>query len=40
VPDVAVTLANASDEFNVQEPSQGYAKDTQLNAALSLLAAG
>src|SRR5467141_2016326 len=40
VPDVAVTLANASDEFNVQEPSQGYAKDTQLNAALSVLAAG
>jgi len=40
VPDVAVVLANASDEFNVQDPSQGYAKDTQLNAALSVLAAG
>jgi len=40
VPDVAVTLANASDQFNVQDPSQGYAKDTQLNAALSVLAAG
>jgi len=40
IPDVAVTLANASDQFNVQDPSQGYAKDTQLNAALSVLAAG
>jgi len=40
VPDVAVTLANASDQFDVQQPSQGYAKDTQLNAALSVLAAG
>src|SRR5467141_516180 len=40
IPDIAVTLAHASDEFNVQEPSQGYAKDTQLNAALSVLAAG
>ena len=40
IPDVAVTLPNASDEFDVQQPSLGYAKDTQLNAALSLLAAG
>src|SRR5216683_3831130 len=40
IPDVAVTLPNASDEFDVQQPSLGYAKDTQLNAALSVLAAG
>ncbi len=39
-PDVTVTLANASDEFDVAQLSLGYAKDTQLNSALSLLAAG
>ncbi len=40
IPDIAVTLPSASDEFDVQQPSLGYAKDTQLNAALSVLAAG
>jgi len=37
-PDVPVTLANQPDEFDVLHPDLGYAKDTQLNAALSLLA--
>jgi carboxyl-terminal processing protease len=37
-PDVTVTLANPTDAFDVASPSQGYAKDTQLNAALALLA--
>jgi carboxyl-terminal processing protease len=37
-PDVTVTLANATDAFDVAAPSQGYAKDTQLNAALTVLA--
>lgn len=36
-PDVPVTLATASDAFDVASPSPGYAKDTQLNAALALL---
>jgi carboxyl-terminal processing protease len=36
-PDVSVTLANATDAFDVSSPSQGYAKDAQLNAALALL---
>ncbi|HEV2029531.1 MAG TPA: S41 family peptidase [Candidatus Dormibacteraeota bacterium] len=36
-PDVLVTLANATDAFDVASSSQGYAKDTQLNAALALL---
>lgn len=36
-PDVPVTLANATDAFDVASSSQGYAKDTQLNAALALL---
>ena len=36
-PDVPVTLASATDAFDVASPSQGYAKDTQLNAALALL---
>ena len=36
-PDVPVTLTNASDAYDVASPSQGYAKDTQLNAALALL---
>ena len=39
-PDVTVTLANASDQFDVEQPALGYAKDTQLNAALSLLSGG
>jgi carboxyl-terminal processing protease len=38
-PDVTVTLANASDEFDVTQLSLGYAKDTQLNSALNVLAA-
>jgi carboxyl-terminal processing protease len=39
-PDVTVTLAKASDAYDVAQPSMGYAKDTQLNAALTLLASG
>jgi carboxyl-terminal processing protease len=39
-PDITVTLANSSDEYDVANPSSGYAKDTQLNAALKTLAAG
>jgi carboxyl-terminal processing protease len=37
VPDVPVTLASPTDAFDVTQPTQGYAKDTQLNAALALL---
>src|SRR5712691_4561256 len=37
-PDVVVTLANPADAFDVASPSQGYAKDAQLNAALASLA--
>jgi carboxyl-terminal processing protease len=37
-PDVAVTLPNATDAYDVASPTQGYAKDTQLNAALAVLA--
>jgi carboxyl-terminal processing protease len=37
-PDVTVTLANASDEFDVTQLSAGYAKDTQLNTALGIVA--
>jgi carboxyl-terminal processing protease len=37
-PDATVTLANPADAFDVASPAQGYAKDTQLNAALALLA--
>ncbi|MEO8744751.1 MAG: S41 family peptidase [Candidatus Dormiibacterota bacterium] len=36
-PDVTVTLAKPADAFDVASPSQGYANDTQLNAALTLL---
>jgi carboxyl-terminal processing protease len=36
-PDVPVTLAAPTDAFDVTAPSQGYAKDAQLNAALALL---
>ena len=39
-PDVTVPLANTSDQFDVQQPANGYAKDTQLNSALAVLAAG
>ncbi len=39
-PDVVVALASPTDEFDVIQPSKGYAKDTQLNSALSMLAAG
>ncbi len=39
-PDVTVTLANSSDQFDVEQPALGYAKDTQLNTALSLLSGG
>jgi carboxyl-terminal processing protease len=38
-PDVPVTLAQPTDAFDVTAPSQGYAKDTPLNAALALLPA-
>jgi carboxyl-terminal processing protease len=37
-PDVTVTLPAATDAYDVASPSQGYAKDTQLNAALAVLA--
>ncbi len=37
VPDVAVTLASSTDEFDVVQPALGYAKDTQLSTALSML---
>ena len=39
-PDVTVKLATAADAYDVAQPSLGYAKDTQLNAALNLLAGG
>ena len=39
-PDVPATLADAKDEFDVLHADQGYAKDSQLKAALSLLSAG
>ena len=37
-PDVTVTLPNATDAYDVASPAQGYARDTQLNAALAVLA--
>src|SRR5882672_6851301 len=37
--DVAVALPSATDAYDVASPAQGYAKDTQLNAALAVLAA-
>jgi hypothetical protein len=37
-PDIAVTLASPNDEFDVTKPADGFAKDTQLNAALKALA--
>src|SRR5579859_768477 len=39
-PDVTVTLPSPNDEFDVFQPGLGYAKDTQLNAALGLLPPG
>jgi len=39
-PDVTVTLASPTDVYDVAQPSQGYAKDGQLNAALGLLPGG
>ncbi|TME55319.1 MAG: S41 family peptidase [Chloroflexi bacterium] len=39
-PDVSVTLTRAADAYDVTQPSLGYANDTQLNAALTLLAGG
>ena len=39
-PDVTVTLADASDAYDVAQPSLGYAKDMQLNVALTLLPGG
>ena len=39
-PDVIVTLAHAADAYDVAQPSLGYANDTQLNEALTLLAGG
>jgi carboxyl-terminal processing protease len=39
-PDVSVKLASPADAYDVAQPSLGYAKDTQLNAALKLLAGG
>jgi carboxyl-terminal processing protease len=37
-PDIPVTLASPTDAYDVTSPAQGYAKDTQLNTALSSLA--
>lgn len=39
-PDLTVTLASPGDAFDVVQSSLGYAKDTQLNAGLALLAGG
>jgi carboxyl-terminal processing protease len=39
-PDVSVKLASPDDEFDVTKLSAGYAKDTQLNAALKAVTAG
>jgi C-terminal processing protease CtpA/Prc len=39
-PDVSVALANPTDAYDVAQPSLGYAKDAQLNAALALLPGG
>jgi len=38
-PDLSVALANSNDEFDVLQPTGGFDKDIQLNAALGLLAA-
>lgn len=39
-PDVPVTLARATDAYDVAQPSLGYANDRQLNTALSVLTGG
>ena len=39
-PDLTVTLGSPSDAFDVEQPSLGYAKDTQLNTALTVLSGG
>jgi carboxyl-terminal processing protease len=39
-PDVTVTLSSSNDAFDVTQPALGYAKDSQLNAALNVLAPG
>src|SRR5438128_3467401 len=39
-PDITVALAHPTDSYDVTQPSLGYSKDTQLNAALTLLAGG
>jgi carboxyl-terminal processing protease len=39
-PDMTVPLANPGDMFDVVQSTLGYAKDTQLNAGLALLAGG
>ncbi len=39
-PDVQVTLASPANQYDVAQPSLGYAKDTQLNAALGVLSGG
>src|SRR4029077_4593946 len=39
-PDIVVTLPSPDDMFDVANPSAGYAKDTQLNAALKALTPG
>jgi carboxyl-terminal processing protease len=39
-PDLEVKLASAGDAYDVAQPSLGFAKDAQLNAALNLLAGG
>jgi carboxyl-terminal processing protease len=37
-PDITVALASPNDEYDVTKPADGFAKDTQLNAALKALA--
>jgi carboxyl-terminal processing protease len=39
-PDVTVKLASPADAYDVTQPSLGYAKDTQLSAALALVSGG
>ena len=39
-PDLSVKLPNTADAYDVAQPSLGYAKDTQLIAALALLSGG
>jgi carboxyl-terminal processing protease len=37
-PDITVALASPNDEYDVTKPADGFAKDTQLTAALKALA--